>query len=244
MKDAAAKKISAYQAVYGKIKNDIVKKIYNIGDLLPPEPKLEQMYGVSRTTVRKAVEMLAKDGVVFVRQGRGTVVTEQNIRQNYNYVSSFTETLKQKGYAVSVSNIAVSNEKADSETSSALGIEIETPVICINRIVSANGRPVSIIKNYLPANLLPDIALFKDEILSLYMFLENKYGIAIDSAHDRITARSATFEQSCILECEMNSALLFTRRITYRNNAPVSYDVVYTIADIYEIDISLHGRSD
>ena len=62
------KKISAYQRVYAQIRRDILDGNYKTGMLLPPEPELEKIFQVSRTTIRKAISMLQSEGYLKVME--------------------------------------------------------------------------------------------------------------------------------------------------------------------------------
>ena len=82
----------AYFVVYETIKKWIFSGQYKPGDLLPSEPDLIKQFAVSRTTVRKAMEMLAHDSLIVARQGIGTIVLDCHTTQNLNTVTSFTTT--------------------------------------------------------------------------------------------------------------------------------------------------------
>jgi GntR family transcriptional regulator len=69
---------------------------------------------VSRTTIRKAVEMLSREGFVSVKQGKGTKILDYRTMQNLNYVSSIFETLQEKGYKVSMKDIVIGFIEADA----------------------------------------------------------------------------------------------------------------------------------
>ncbi len=88
--------IPMYKTVYNGIKQAIKDKVYEPGTFLPTEPQLEEIYSTSRTTIRKAVKLLASEGFVIVRQGRGTEVQNIYTLQKLNSVTSFTETLIKK----------------------------------------------------------------------------------------------------------------------------------------------------
>lgn len=242
-----------YYSVYTSIKSDILKGVYEIGSLLPSETELQSQFNVSRTTVRKAVEILAAEGYLSIKQGKGTAVIDHTIKQSYNYMNSFTETLRAKGFTVAIRNLTVSRVAADDVTAKALRVPVGEELTCIQRIPLANGRPAAIITNYIPSRLVVNLEQHKDEIVSLYRHLESRYNLVIDNAHDAITARAATFEQACALDCAVGAPMLYTRRICFQAGAPVSYDLVYALAEIgpfvpggktiaYEIDISLTGR--
>ena len=66
----------AYFVVYEAIKNWIFSGKYKPGDLLPPEPELIRQFAVSRTTIRKALEMLSHESLIVARQGIGTIVLD------------------------------------------------------------------------------------------------------------------------------------------------------------------------
>ena len=95
----------AYLQVYNKIKGLIQDGTYPASTFLPPESDLEEMFRVSRTTVRRAIKMLSDDGIITVRQGSGTIVNGNRTTQNFNRVNSITESLKRKGYNYSTTYI-------------------------------------------------------------------------------------------------------------------------------------------
>ena len=74
-----------YQRVHDEILQALKDNVYPVGTLLPPEPELERIYSVSRTTVRRAIAKLSEEGYVQVRQGYGTMVLK-NIYQYENFV--------------------------------------------------------------------------------------------------------------------------------------------------------------
>jgi GntR family transcriptional regulator len=85
-----AGKIPIYLQIYSFLRKAIEDNQYKIGELLPPEPELEKKYNVSRITIRKAMNLLANDGYVFIKQGFGTIVAFPSM-QKPSYVTSFTE---------------------------------------------------------------------------------------------------------------------------------------------------------
>src|SRR5512137_610788 len=99
--------IPRYLWVYDSLKNQIETEDYKVGDFLPPEPELQKTFRVSRTTVRKAVEMLAQQGFVYIRQGKGTQVLDFKATQKLGNVTSFSETLREKGFTVTHADVRV-----------------------------------------------------------------------------------------------------------------------------------------
>ena len=116
------KNAPAYIKIYNRLKNEIQKGTYPVGGFLPKEYELEEIYQVSRTTIRNAVKILAKEGMVEVRQGRGTRVLDHKAIQNYNKVTSVTEALRKKGYEVTTGDMLIDVIEADKQTANELEI--------------------------------------------------------------------------------------------------------------------------
>lgn len=237
------KNAPAYIKVYNRLKNEITKGTYPIGSFLPRECELEEIYQVSRTTVRNAVKMLVKDGMVEVRQGCGTRVLEHKAIQNFNKVTSVTESLEKKGYKVTTSDMMIDVIKADKQLADELGIAEKTSVARIQRLQLADDEPVTLMENYIEYAKVPGIEEFQNQFVALYRFLEQKFGLQIDATKDRISAKQATFMEAQVLKTEPKEALLVIHRVSYFQNRPVSVDHVRVIGNKYEIEISGKERS-
>ena len=207
------------------------------------EGKLEKIYQVSRTTVRNAVKMLVQEGLVEVRQGSGTRVLNHKAIQNYNKVTSVTESLMKKGYRVTTSDMMIDIISADKQLADELEIPEGTSVARIQRLQLADEEPVTLMENYIEYAKVPGIEAYENQFVALYQFLEEKFGLQIDETRDRISAKSATFMEAQVLKTEPKDALLVVHRVTYWQNRPVSIDHVRIIGSKYEVEISGKGRS-
>jgi len=141
------KNAPAYVKVYSRLKNEINKGTYPVGGFLPKECELEKIYQVSRTTVRNAVKMLVQEGLVEVRQGSGTRVLNHKAIQNYNKVTSVTESLMKKGYRVTTSDMMIDIISADKQLADELEIPEGTSVARIQRLQLADEEPVTLMEN-------------------------------------------------------------------------------------------------
>ncbi len=223
-----------YKQVYEDIRKNIESGHYRIGTLLPPEPELEKEYHVSRTTVRKAIDLLLKDQFIAVKQGYGTEVMRSKAAQKLNQVTSVSQTLMNMGYTVGVKCSHIQRIKADMALAKELGIHEKDSVLVLNRIQTANSIPITIAKNYIPEHIVPGFIDAKEPILSLYRYLSENYHIEITGLNDRISACNASFEEAAALETEPGTALLTVHRICYSNNKIVEVDDVKIIASYYE----------
>jgi len=238
----ALDKTPAYVRVYNALRSKILDGEYAIGDLLPPEPELEKLFLVSRTTVRKAVEMLSHEGLVAAKQGRGTTVLDYHTTQNINQVSSLSETLEQKGCKVYSKNMYIDTVPASARVASELQIAPGSPVILIQRLQIADDKPIAIFKNYLVPEMVPDIRSHVGKFTHLYDFLEEHYGLTIDAARDRISARSATFEEATMLDVPVGTALIYLVRVCYSGGRVVGSDHCRILGSRYEFEIYMNGR--
>ncbi|MDR1132126.1 MAG: GntR family transcriptional regulator [Oscillospiraceae bacterium] len=234
--------VPAYVRVYKIIKREIVDGEYAIGELLPPEPELEKRFSVSRTTVRRAVDILSREGFVTAQQGRGTWVLDYKTRQNLNKVTSISETLRKKGFTVRPKDMRIDELPATQRLAADLGIPQGSRVVRIHRIQLADEKPIVIMRNHLIPAMVPGIERYADAITSLYQFLEDRYNINIDSAVDKISAKSADLAEAQMLQIPVDSALLYMRRTCYANGKPVCADRLSLVGDRYQLEVNMVGR--
>ncbi len=227
---------AAYKRVYEKLKKRIVQKEYAIGELLPPEPRLEEEFHVSRTTVRRAIDLLAQDGYITVKQGFGTQVVSQKTLQNLNRLTSIGDSLESKGYKIGIRGCYIEMTEAEDEQAQLLAVAPGTSLVCIYRIRLADEVPVAIMRNYIIASYVPGIEKEKT-IQHLYQYVRENYGLYYNRSRDIISACNASYEEAQILNVPVKTALLTIRRICSVNNRPVELDMVRIAAEGYELEV-------
>lgn len=235
-------KITAYMRVYLGIKKKIKNGSYKPGTLLPTEAELEKIYEVSRITVRRAVQMLANEGYVNVVQGKGTEICDTSTIQRLSSVTSITETLKSKGYHVSLRSMSIEEVAAPPKAVDKLKLDKDATVYCVNRILCADGKPIAIMVNYLKKDYIPELKKYENTFVGLYDFLERTYGIVMTEAYEQVSAENADFLESQVLEIPMGSALLCSERVGFTARGPFEYAVSKLISEKYEFSVHLVGR--
>ena len=234
--------ISRYLWVYNSLKSQIEAGDYKVGDYLPPEPELQKTYQVSRTTVRKAVEMLGQQGFVYIRQGKGTQILDFKATQKLGFVTSFSETLREQGFAVTQADISVDFVSAPRRIAADLRVEPGARLARIERVTLANGAPIALMTNYLLPELVPGIEKRISGMSSLYSFLESEYNLVIEAATDFISARQPVPAEAARLAVPDGSPLLVVRRITYSGGRPIEVAILLIIADKYEYSVHTKDR--
>ena len=234
--------IPRYLWVYNSLKNQIEVEDFKVGDYLPPEPELQKTFHVSRTTVRKAVEMLAQQGFVYIRQGKGTEVLDFKATQKLGFVTSFSETLREKGATVTQEQIHVEIVTAPRRIALDLQVEPNDRLVRVERVTHANGTPIALMTNYLVPSIAPGIEKRIGGMNSLYSFLESEYNLVIEAATDFISARDATQAEAERLQIPERSPLLVVRRITHGGGRPVEVAILLVVADKYEYCVHTRER--
>lgn len=236
------------EPLYYKVKNDLESKIsngvYKKGDFIPCEPELEKYYKVSRTTIRKAINMLVDDGYMTIIRGMGTKVTLSKLNMKVSELMSFTEIMKNQGMTPSVKDIRIKRMCPSKEVADALEISPLDEVFEIYRVRTADGVPITTNTSYIPCRLIEDYDLsLLEKKQSLYRVLEEDFNIVVSVTEDTITAIKANARLSEILEISKNDPVLMIERTAYdKSNSIMEYSKIYIRADRYKHTITLRKR--
>lgn len=208
------------------------------GSALPSERDLSEMAGLSRVTVRKGIEQLVDEGVLFRKQGSGTFVAPR-IETAGTKLSSFSDETRARGEAPGVVWINKTYAQPTEEEAAALHISPTARVARLGRVRLAGGEPLAIEHAIIPAEFLPDLESLGD---SLYQALD-AHGFRPTSGTQRVRASLATPTEAGILSVRQNSEVLRIERLTripdgrfveftrsvYRGDR---YEIVTPLADI------------
>lgn len=127
------------------------------GDRLPSDAELERRYAVSRVTARRAVADLVTEGLVERRRGSGTYVSDQLIRQDLYHPAGWTAALRTAGNRPVTLSVEITRSIAPAPIAAALELRDGSDIFCVRRICGAGPVPISLIINYVPVALVPDL---------------------------------------------------------------------------------------
>ncbi len=175
------------------LRQAIVAGTYQPGSQLPTEAELVEMLGVSRTVVREALRTLEEGGLVARRQGVGTFVREQPIVKNLNFNYGITEMIESAGFRAGTSYVNTSVGPADDEVAERLRLEVGAPVLTVERVRTADDRPVVLTLDTLPAALAPGNEFDPQRLQreSVYTVVQTALGQAIDYGVARLVPAHA-----------------------------------------------------
>lgn len=213
------------------------------GARLPSERELAKQFGVSRMTAREALHLLAQDGYVLARVGKGTFVRNTQINQELRFLSSFTEDVRQRGMTPSSILIQARTATANKEIASRLKIATGARIVVISRARLADGEPIAWEICHVNARLCPGILDHHDfSRESLYQVLRDQYGYRLVWADQSIGARMPDEREQEILKLDDATPVLNLARVTYTDDdVPVEYVRSVYRCDRYQLRIVLHS---
>jgi GntR family transcriptional regulator len=239
-----SKGIPLYYQLENLLREKINSGAYVAGDRLPTESELIVEYGVSRITVRQALQALADDGLIERRQGRGTFVAERKTRKRkfagVTHLTGSLDELIEMGRGTPVKLLEMNRVEADAHEAELLEIKIGEPVYRIKRLRSRDDDPYSLILNYLPAEI--GARLTREELSSgvLLQILESKFGLHLTEARQQITAELADPYTAQLLKTRVGAPLLSIERTVYdQNHRPVEYVHTLYRSDLYSYSVFL-----
>lgn len=195
------------------------------GDLVPSERELTELFGVSRTTVRLALEELANRGIVERVHGRGTFVTDRSSSTtNLAHEYSFTEQMREMGRVPTTDILSFGIVKPHGAPVASLQLADGENVYVIRRLRRADGVPMMVETTYLPVSKF--IGLTREQLTSMPMYdlFDKVYGQTILLAEEDFSAGLASADDAKLLGISGGSAILRLKRETYNvQHEPIEY---------------------
>ncbi|TFD59791.1 GntR family transcriptional regulator [Cryobacterium suzukii] len=209
------------------------------GDALVGERQLEEQFGVSRITVRRAISDLVHDGVLVRVRGKGTFVSHGMVRSTL-HLASFNEDMRAAGFEPSTRVISATTAIPPEAAAEHLGLTPESTAHHICRLRLGNGAPVSVDESWLPIRLLPDL-LSENLDGSLYRILSVS-GHPVQRVEQTVEAAPASETIAALLDIEAGApVLLFRRRSFTGPGTPIEYSISTYRADRYQISMQLEA---
>jgi len=195
------------------ILDDLRRGTLKPGERLGSERRLAETFGVSRSTLRLALDSLERSGMVVRVPGRtgGTFVHESKIERDLSEIAGVPAYLQRQGFMAGTRVISASMRAADKVVAKELATEVGAPIYDLIRVRLANGEPISLEHAMLPVRLLPALL---DHPLggSLMDLLAKEYSIFPANAVERIEMTRADADEARLLGVEIGDPLLSVER--------------------------------
>lgn len=193
---------------------------------LLPEEKLAHKMGVSRVTIRRALDELEREGLILRLHGRGTFINHEAIDIKVNLMpgEEFSRLIKKCGFEPTRRLVDFHVERADIQTAKALGIAGGTNIYYIKRLFFADGQPCIVSIDRFPVSLVQEEIQTEDiEGQSTFDFLRERVGCYI--VRDKVDMEVLPAFAESGLDC---SCMLVFHGINYdQDNRPIIYDTEY-----------------
>lgn len=232
--------IPLYHQVSQRLEQAIFDDLLPAGSRLENEVSLGQRLGISRPTIRRAIQELVDKGLLVRRRGVGTQVVHGKVTRNVELTSLY-EDLQRTGQKPETELLSAAVEKADARIAELLGVELGSPVLHLTRLRRADGAPIAILDNILPEEFI-DLDTESLRSHALYQLLRAR-GVTMRIAKQRIGAREATAAEGELLDIRKGGALLTMNRTAFDNSGhAIEVGSHVYRPDLYTFEITLVDR--
>ena len=229
------------------VRRHIATRILDVpaGSQLPPEPELAAELGVSRATLREALRSLEEEGLVRRTRGAGTFVSDRPRMAN-NLAANFgvTDAIRASGMEPGTEQGTLRVEAASADEAERLDVEPGEDVIVVDRVRTADGRPVVLSRDILAMRVTGEdpALLAKLETSSVYEVLERDLGLVIHHGLASFRPTRADGHVASRLRVPRGTLLLYLRQVDFEESGgPLVSSHEHHLADAFEFSVVRRG---
>lgn len=229
------------------VRRHIASRILDVpaGSQLPPEPELAAELGVSRATLREALRSLEEEGLVRRTRGAGTFVSDRpRMVNNLDANFGVTDAIRGSGKDPGTGTRALRIEAASADEADRLDLEPGEDVVVIDRVRTADDKPVVLSRDILPMRLArgDERILRRLEAGSIYEVLERDLGIVIHHGLATFQPTRADGHVASELAVSRGTLLLYIRQVDFdESGRPVVSSHEHHLADAFEFSVVRRG---
>lgn len=217
----------------------ILKEEYVNGKLLPKEVLLAQDLGISRNTLRQAINTLVNEGLLIRKKGYGTKVAKKEVFGNARDWMSFSQEMQKMGIEVYDFEKSITRKYPNAEIANFFDVAIEDRLITLERVRGKVSAPIVYFISYF--NPIVDFSADESFDEPLYDIIEKKKGFVLNISREEISAMLADDFLADKLDVKIGDPILMRKRYVFDiNETPIEYNIGYYRADsfIYTIECS------
>jgi GntR family transcriptional regulator len=196
-----------YHEIASTLRDRIQSGVIVSGGMLPSESTLSGEFGVSRVTVRRALEVLREEGAVDARQGLGWFATGATVSQSLGVLGTIEEQMVANGMVSERHIVEYAFEKASKTVAKVLDCD---QVLRVKRVNTANGEPFAVVTVWCPAEMGTRLSRLDVERSPFYELLD----VVLKTATQTIGADAASSVEARLLEVPVGSPVLRCERVT------------------------------
>jgi GntR family transcriptional regulator len=233
-------KLVKYQEISNEMRKRIFDGYYPSDQPIPDEITLAKQFLCSRMTMKKALDILVMEGILFRKRGHGTFLVKSALQKNKVHVASkeslgLTQLIKEMGKNVTSRIIQFEVKFPTEEIADHLTIDVDTPIYDIIRLRMVDGEPYVMEHTYMSTHLIPGI---NEKVLlsSVYSHINDTLGLTMAGLHRKIRASKANQLDKEYLSCLPDDPILEVEQVCYLNNGiPFEYSFSRHRYDKFEI---------
>jgi GntR family transcriptional regulator len=223
------------------LRSAIVAGHYHVGEHLPGEHELCAQFGVSRATVRRALQTLQAERLIERHRGRGTVVLPRLAAIAGPPMQQTLRSIERQARATTVRVLSVGDVRPTPAAASALGLPDDTVVRSVTRIRLAGDVPLRHMVTSIPLPLGRSVTAAALGRLAIHEALD-RAGSPVDHASDEVGAALATPVVAAALGLRVGDALLEVARTMYdRDGVPIAHQLTLASPTIMKVRITMAG---
>jgi GntR family transcriptional regulator len=212
------------------------------GQKLAPEREYAARFGISLAPVRQAILGLVEEDYLYRVRGSGTFVREAKVEEKIAILSSFTESMRARGFEPDIRTAEQRVIEAPPRVRQAIGAR---QVVCLCRVALVDGKPVAVLTAYLPADRVPGLVDINLGNGSLYRLLGARYAIDMARAQSWIEVGRCRPADAALLGVRPGTPILLVEGTTYdATDRPVEFSRVMYRADRFRFGIESFRRDD
>ena len=236
---------SLQDKIVSDIQDKIESKTLKVGDMIASEDELGKKYGVSRVTVRLALNKLEAKNLIIKKQGLGTFVKSKKIKQSLSTAKTIIDALREKNLNPKVKVLFNEIVKADETLISDLNLKKNTKVVKTRRLVNLNKQPYAVLDTFMPEVFqgVTEIISKSKNLMTTYDVFEEELGMIIKEAKYEISVTKASNEILKLLKLKKNSYCLKNSRVTLTDRKkPIELTVFYYPPETAKFEMILPRR--
>jgi GntR family transcriptional regulator len=214
-------KVPLYYQLKEQIRKDILNGGYKEGDLIPSERELSNQYGLSSTTIRRALNDLVQENFLERKAGKGTFVRLKKVKRDLRKVIGFTKNMQEMGLIPSTRVLSKKVVAANAYARSRLGLDRGAKIVCLMRVRMANDVPMMYETRYIRTDFCPGIET-EDLDSSLWKIFEEKYGLKPNRHSQNMNITTVSGHSANLLTLKEGTHVFLIKGVTYvQDNLPI-----------------------
>lgn len=227
--------------VINYILDNIKNKIYLPGQMIESETELSNKLNISRMTIRKALDTLGNDGIIYKEKGRGTFISKRPKYAQFMCGVGFSEEARKRGMTPSTKNATIELIKANEELAQLLNVELNDKLWKVNRVRCFNNIPVVYECEYFIYKQCPDLTI-GIVTTSIFQHLEKK-GISFAYADQKLEAIPCPSKIAKELEIKQDYPVIKMSLTSYtKNGIAFNYGHEYYRTDKFMLVQSIYKK--